>query len=124
MSVIGERWSVNGRSALAFGAELGDLTVLVDRNDGVRVDGGTVGEIVAIAGFAQCTAVCGGREEAHQVIAVAAIDQHRGEGGIVHRDVGAAAHRRMNESTGARRIFEGELPVTPRTENRNVRPTS
>src|SRR5437764_731083 len=122
--VIGDWCVVLGNSAFALGAELGDLSFLIDRNDGNGVDGGAIDEIVAIASFDEGTTVgrCG--EEAHQIVAVASIDEHRRERGVVDGDVGSAADGVVYITASAGRVLKRELLVAPGTENRNVRPSS
>src|SRR2546423_4034053 len=115
--------SETSRSALALGAQLGDLAVLVDRNDGIGVDSCTVGEILAVTCLTQRATMGRRREESHEIIAVAAIYEHRRKGCVVDGDVRAAAHGVMNVPASAGRIFERELLFASGAENRNVGPS-
>ena len=73
---------------LAVWSELGDLSILVERDDGVGVNGSTCHQITAEPRVAQRPTMLRGIEQFQDAIAVLPIDQHARVRGVVELHIG------------------------------------
>src|SRR5215204_6035826 len=105
---------------LPGGAELHDLAIGVDGNDGVGIDGTAELQVALEAGRGERAAVLRVGEQPPDVVAVAAVEQRAGLRGVVQLDVGKAPSDAAHVAAGARRVFERKVAVAPGADDGDV----
>src|SRR5512132_1564209 len=109
---------------LAVWSELGDLSILVERDDGVGVYGSTCHQIIAEPRVAQRPTMLRGIEQFQDAIAVLPIDQHARLRRITQLDAGHPPRHVVHVPTRASGIFERELTLASCTHQGNVGTTA
>src|SRR3954464_3173604 len=107
---------------LAFGPQLGDLTILVDRNDRERIHGRTRRQVCLESRGGQGPAMRRGLEQPHQVVAVLAVQQRRWERRVIEPHGTQPALDVLYEATRTGRILERELPILTGADDGDVGP--
>src|SRR5260221_7153234 len=106
---------------LALGSQLGDLAVLIDRDDRKGIHRRAEGEVVPESPGGQGPAVRRGVEEPHQVVAVLPVDQRRGNRRVLDLQGGQPSGNEMHIPPRAGGVLQCELAVLPRAYERDVR---
>src|SRR4029077_12605936 len=92
-------------------SELGDLSILVYRDDWVGIHGRASLQVTAKPGIAKRSAVLGGLEQPLHLVAVLSIEQGKGLRGVVEYHAGHPLRHVVYITTGAAPVLEREVSV-------------